>query len=194
MKLARLLSRSAISSLILAAASAAEPAGHGSGASAATVAPASNEGENAIKTFKFDAGLKVELWAAEPMVANPVAFTQDEKGRWYVAETFRQERGIEDNRKFKQWQDEELQKDLRNLNREVSRWDAEHAAQGRAGIGSLANEEVKKALERVHAAKTITAPAMTATSFRSIFTTRSPPQGLLCVGRRGPPGLGYHPS
>ena len=58
--------------------------------------------------------------------------------------------------RIKQWQDDELQQDLRNLNREVSRWDAEHAAQGSAGIGSLANEEVKKALERVHAAKTIT--------------------------------------
>lgn len=58
--------------------------------------------------------------------------------------------------RIKQWQDGEIQRDLRNLNREVSRWDAEHAPQGSAGIGSLANEEVKKALERVHAAKTIT--------------------------------------
>lgn len=94
--------------MLVASASAVEPAGHGAGASAATVAAASNEGENAIKSFKHDEGLKIELWAAEPMVANPVAFSQDEKGRWYVAETFRQERGVEDNRKYKQWQDDDI--------------------------------------------------------------------------------------
>ena len=94
MKLARLLAHSALPSVFIAAASAVESAGHGSGASTATVAPASNEGETAIKAFQCDAGLKIELWAAEPMVANGVAFSQDEKGRWYVAETFRQERGI----------------------------------------------------------------------------------------------------
>lgn len=94
--------------LFVAAASAVEPAGHGSGASTSVVAPASNEGENAIKSFKHDEGLKIELWAAEPMLANPVAFSQDEEGRWYVAETFRQERGVEDNRKYKQWQDDDI--------------------------------------------------------------------------------------
>jgi quinoprotein glucose dehydrogenase len=87
---------------------AVEPAGHGSSASAAGVAPASNEGDLAMKSFQFDEGLKIELWAAEPMLANGVAFSQDEKGRWYVAETFRQERGVEDNRKYKQWQDEDI--------------------------------------------------------------------------------------
>ena len=35
------------------------------------------------------AGLKVELFAAEPLLANPVAFCIDEQGRFYVAETFR---------------------------------------------------------------------------------------------------------
>ena len=82
--------------------------GHGAGASTTGVAPASNEGETAVKSFQYDGGLKLELWAAEPMVANPVAFSQDEKGRWYVAETFRQERGVEDNRKFKQWQNDDI--------------------------------------------------------------------------------------
>ncbi|MGB8169779.1 MAG: PVC-type heme-binding CxxCH protein, partial [Chthoniobacteraceae bacterium] len=94
--------------LLITAASGVDPAGHGDGASANGVAAASNEGENAIKSFKHDEGLKIELWAAEPMVANGVAFSQDEKGRWYVAETFRQERGIEDNRKHKEWQDDDI--------------------------------------------------------------------------------------
>ena len=87
---------------------AAEEEGHGSGASATLIAPPSDEGKNAIKTFKFDQGLHCDLWAAEPLLANPVCFTQDEKGRWYVAETFRQERGIEDNRGHKDWQDDDI--------------------------------------------------------------------------------------
>ncbi len=78
------------------------------GGSVAGVAPASDEGKNAIKSFKVDPGIKIDLWAAEPMLANPVAFSQDEKGRWYVAETFRQERGVEDNRGHKQWLDEDI--------------------------------------------------------------------------------------
>ena len=74
----------------------------------AVVAAASVEGKNAIKSFKADPGIKIELWAGEPMLANPVAFTQDEKGRWYVAETFRQEKGVEDNRGHRQWLDEDI--------------------------------------------------------------------------------------
>lgn len=93
--------------LLLTTIHAAEQ-GHGSGASADGVAPASDEGKKAISSFKFDEGLKCELWAAEPMVANPVAFTQDEKGRWFVAETFRQEKGVEDNRNHANWLDEDI--------------------------------------------------------------------------------------
>ena len=47
------------------------------------VAEASNEGELAIKKFKVPAGLKVELIAAEPHLANPVSFCFDEQGRIY---------------------------------------------------------------------------------------------------------------
>src|SRR5467141_3623068 len=53
------------------------------------VAPASDEGERAIKRFRVPKGFKVELFAAEPLLANPVCFSIDEKGRFYVAETFR---------------------------------------------------------------------------------------------------------
>ncbi len=59
-------------------------------------------------------------------------------------------------------QDALLQMELRNLDRVVSRWDAEHGAAGKvgadsvAGIGATAREEVTKALDRVRAAKTIT--------------------------------------
>src|SRR5881392_462322 len=76
--------------------------------SKAFVAPASDEGELAIKKFQGAPGLKVDLWAAEPMLANPVAFNFDEKGRAYVCETFRLNAGVDDIRGIMDWLDEEL--------------------------------------------------------------------------------------
>jgi quinoprotein glucose dehydrogenase len=72
------------------------------------IAPASNQGELAIKRFQVAPGLKVDLWAAEPMLANPVAFNFDEKGRAYVCETFRLAAGVDDIRQIMDWLDEEL--------------------------------------------------------------------------------------
>ena len=72
------------------------------------VAAASNEGELAIKKFRIPPGFKVDLWAAEPLLANPVAIATDEKGRWYVAETFRLHAGVTDIRGHMDWLDEEL--------------------------------------------------------------------------------------
>ena len=108
MKLPLLLPVAFAAALPLGGLGAAEEGGHGSGASSEGVAPASDEGQNAIKSFKFDPGLKCELWAAEPLLANPVCFTQDEKGHWFVAETFRQEKGIEDDRNHAEWRDEDI--------------------------------------------------------------------------------------
>jgi quinoprotein glucose dehydrogenase len=72
------------------------------------IAPASDEGELAIKRIKPAPGLKVDLWAAEPMLANPVAFCFDEQGRAYVCETFRLGAGVDDIRGIMDWLDEEL--------------------------------------------------------------------------------------
>ena len=72
------------------------------------VAEASNEGELAIKKFKVPAGMKVELIAAEPHLANPVAFCFDEQGRIFVVETFRLHKGVTDIRGHMNWLDEEL--------------------------------------------------------------------------------------
>lgn len=72
------------------------------------VQPASDEAENAIKRFRVAKGLKVELAAAEPHLANPVAFHIDEHGRFYVAETFRLHAGVTDIRGHMGWLDEEL--------------------------------------------------------------------------------------
>src|SRR5205807_8669034 len=72
------------------------------------VAAASEDGERAISRIKVPAGLSLQLWAAEPLVANPVAFSIDERGRIYVAETYRQSKGVEDNRGHMDWLDDDL--------------------------------------------------------------------------------------
>jgi quinoprotein glucose dehydrogenase len=43
----------------------------------------------AIDQYKAAPGLKIEVFAAEPQLANPVAFTIDHKGRFWVCETWR---------------------------------------------------------------------------------------------------------
>jgi quinoprotein glucose dehydrogenase len=72
------------------------------------IAPASQEAVKAIPRIRVPAGLKVELFAAEPLLANPVAFCFDEKGRCYVAETFRIQNGVTDNRNHMYWLDDDL--------------------------------------------------------------------------------------
>jgi quinoprotein glucose dehydrogenase len=73
-----------------------------------TVHKDNGDGEKAIRRFQFDKSLKVDLWASEPLLANPVAFCFDEKGRCYVAETFRHSAGVTDNRSHMNWLDDEL--------------------------------------------------------------------------------------
>lgn len=76
--------------------------------SGAKVMPASREGELAIKRFLVAPGLQTEVWAAEPLVANIVAFNFDDQGRCYVVETFRHSDGVTDIRGHMKWLDEEL--------------------------------------------------------------------------------------
>ena len=80
-------------------------ASHGEGVPANGPTP---DAVNALKSFKFDQNLQVSLFAAEPLLANPVAFYPDEHGRWFIAESYRQERGVEDNRSHMDWLDGDL--------------------------------------------------------------------------------------
>ncbi len=64
------------------------------------VAPASDEAVQALKRMQVPAGLEIKLWAAEPMLANPVAFNFDEKGRIFVAETYRYRTSVLDIRDY----------------------------------------------------------------------------------------------
>ena len=67
---------------------------------APVVEGASDEGEVALQHMKLPAGFVATLWAAEPMLANPVAFNFDEKGRIFVAETYRYGSSVLDIRDY----------------------------------------------------------------------------------------------
>lgn len=64
--------------------------------------------ERAIAGFTVAPGLKVKLWAAEPMLANPNALSVDEQGRVYVSEANRFEAGVIDVRKTMTWLEEDI--------------------------------------------------------------------------------------
>jgi quinoprotein glucose dehydrogenase len=93
---------------------AAPPVAHGDGRTEA----GAKDALNAMKSMTVDAGLKLELWASEPLLANPVSFAPDGKGRWFIAETYRQEGrqvggkpiagGVVDNRGHMNWLDADI--------------------------------------------------------------------------------------
>ena len=72
------------------------------------VKAASSEPEKAMKSLKVAPGFKVELFAAEPLLANPVSFDIDDQGRFYVVETFRHSDGVTDTRGHMNWLDDDL--------------------------------------------------------------------------------------
>jgi len=73
-----------------------------------TVKTRLQRGRSRHQALQFDKALRVDLWAAEPMLANPVCFSFDEKGRCFVAETFRLNAGVTDNRSHNNWLDDDL--------------------------------------------------------------------------------------
>ncbi len=66
------------------------------------------DADKALKAVTVPKGMTTELWAAEPLMANPVSFCFDEKGRAYVAETTRFEKGVPDTRSHMYWLDEDI--------------------------------------------------------------------------------------
>lgn len=54
-------------------------------------------------------GFEIQLWASDPLLANPVVFYPDSLGRVFVCETYRQEtEGVPDNRSHKYWTEDDL--------------------------------------------------------------------------------------
>lgn len=73
------------------------------------LAAASDEAELALNAFQYPEGWNAELWAAEPMLGNPVVFTIDAQGKIWVCESYRQEKGVTDNRGHdSKWLDRDL--------------------------------------------------------------------------------------
>ncbi len=64
------------------------------------VDPASDDAKLALQRFSLPKDLKASLWAAEPMLANPVAIDFDEKGRLFVSETYRYRSSVLDIRDY----------------------------------------------------------------------------------------------
>ncbi len=62
------------------------------------ISAASRDAVDQISTFKKPDNIQCDVFAAEPDVANPVAFTIDNQGRVFVCETFRQGNAVTDNR------------------------------------------------------------------------------------------------
>ena len=77
------------------------------------VAAASGEPEAAKAAFALPEGFVAEAWAAEPLLANPVAFSIDEMGRAYVCEAYRAHKGVGDNVRINddRWLDADLAND-----------------------------------------------------------------------------------
>src|SRR5262249_9020274 len=86
----------------------AEPASRADKPYTPKIAAASNAAERALKRIRVPQGLRVDLFAAEPMLANPVCFCVDEHNRFYVAETFRLHAGVTDIRGHMSWLDDDL--------------------------------------------------------------------------------------
>ncbi len=96
--------RSAASALALASLAI----GQKDGTYAPHVEAASSAAQDAIAGFRPADGLRVERVAAEPMLANPVAFDIGDDGRIYVVETHRLRAGVIDMRDHLGLVDEDL--------------------------------------------------------------------------------------
>jgi quinoprotein glucose dehydrogenase len=72
------------------------------------IAEASDEAKQALQRMQLPPGLEIKLWAAEPMLANPVAFNFDERGRIFVAETYRYRTSVLDIRDYMWMLEDEL--------------------------------------------------------------------------------------
>ncbi|MBL6764795.1 MAG: HEAT repeat domain-containing protein [Verrucomicrobiae bacterium] len=72
------------------------------------LAEPSPEAETNLKRITVPKGFELKLWAAEPMLANPVAFCLDEKGRVFVAETHRYRTSVLDIRHYMFMLEEDL--------------------------------------------------------------------------------------
>ncbi|HEY8993941.1 MAG TPA: PVC-type heme-binding CxxCH protein [Lacunisphaera sp.] len=125
--------------------------------------PASDEGRLALGRMKLPPGFIAHLWAAEPMLANPVAFSFDERGRLFLAETHRYGTSTLDIRSY-MWT---LEDDLANRNQ--ADWLASIERNfGPAGVKELSKEsEIVRLVEDTDGDGTADKSSIYADNFRS---------------------------
>lgn len=92
-----------LTSLILFIGLAASPAYAAPPESIKPSQAANAEGSQATRQIKLQTDVQAKLWAAEPLLENPVAFSFDEKGRMFVAEGVRIGSAVLDNRSANSW-------------------------------------------------------------------------------------------
>jgi quinoprotein glucose dehydrogenase len=83
-----------------------EGAAHGDGKA---TGPSITDAAQLKAQMKVAEGIQVDLFAADPLLANPVCLYVDEAGKVYVCESYRQDKkGIPDNRSWPQWLNDDL--------------------------------------------------------------------------------------
>ncbi|MDB5388131.1 MAG: repeat protein [Planctomycetaceae bacterium] len=85
-----------------------------------------------MAAFRMPAGLKVDLFACDPQLGSPVAIGLDEKGRVYVAEEYRFNRGTEENRTRPFLLEDDLQ--IKTLDDRLKMFE-KHASKFEGGMG-----------------------------------------------------------
>jgi quinoprotein glucose dehydrogenase len=70
--------------------------------------PGVEEAKQALRRMSLPPGWTGSVWAAEPDLAQPVAFDIADDGRVFVAESLRARRGVQDIRPLPDWLDEDL--------------------------------------------------------------------------------------
>jgi quinoprotein glucose dehydrogenase len=141
------------------------------------IAKASDDAVKAIPRFQYDKKLKIEVWAAEPMLANPVAFAFDEKGRCFVAETFRLHHGVTDDRSHMNWLEDDL----------ASRSTADRVAIYKKDAKQKFHDQYEKEHERVRLLEDTTGSGVAnkSTVFRDDFGRAEDGIGAGLLARKG---------
>ncbi len=75
---------------------------------AAASAAGQEDPELAARKLRLAPGLQATLYASEPQLVNPVAFTIDDRGRFFVVETHRLGTSVYDIRRYMPWLEDDL--------------------------------------------------------------------------------------
>jgi quinoprotein glucose dehydrogenase len=84
------------------------PSGTGTSTGTTNIAGAATTPPPAAPSIAPVAPLSWAIFAQDPLVQDPVSFCVADDGSLFIAESFRQEKGVEDNRSSKFWLEDDL--------------------------------------------------------------------------------------